>query len=339
MMSKHRQDCKYKIEEDMRQIMALLKKREDAGKAKLRLNVMPWFKLPDADARDIVDFALEMRSLYDTDMLRTDKIKIHPENAWLSRGATQLVPYLPANPGAAPTWGAYGVSPGRLFEMINRANTNGLDVITHADGSRLIKRMVDIIVEAKRHYPAARNRLDHLTSMDNETRDRMVLHNIPSNASPLFYNELDSGRDGAELFKIMQRAFAIEAHGQYTELAQMYDNLSLSGDAPGAPIERAYPASLFQQAMTLIEPSIPGAKPFPYWRPTMTIDQVLHAYTVAPAWQMRMEKVIGSLDVGKYADIAIWKKNLRDIAPANMIAEAVVVGTLLNGEFTHRDGM
>ena len=71
----------------------------------------------------------------------------------------------------------------------------------------------------------------------------------------------------------------------------------------------------------------------------MTIDQVLHAYTVAPAWQMRMEDVIGTLEIGKYADIAIWEKNLREIAPENMIEEANVIGTLLNGEFTHREGM
>lgn len=325
--------------EDMRDIMAVMKAREDNGQLKMRFNIMPWFKLPDADPQTVIDFAVEMRKLYNTDMLRTDKIKIHPENAWLSRGATQLEAYLPENPGDAPTWGEYGVSPDRLFEVVNRANLNDLDVITHADGSRLIKRLVDIIIEAKKHYPNARNRLDHLTSMDNETRDKMVLHNIPSNASPLFYNELDSGRNGVELFKVIPGAFAREAHGQYTELAQMYDNLSLSGDAPGAPIERAYPAYLFQQSMTLVEPSIEGALPFPDWRPTMTIDQVLNAYTVAPAWQMGMEDVIGSLEVGKYADIAIWQKSLREIAPENMIEEAIVIGTLLNGEFTHRDGL
>ncbi len=91
--------------------------------------------------------------------------------------------------------------------------------------------------------------------------------------------------------------------------------------------------------MTLVEPTIEGAEPFPDWRPKMTIDQVLNAYTVAPAWQMGMEDVIGSLEVGKYADIAIWDKNLREIDAENMIAEAIVVGTLLNGEFTHRDGI
>ena len=119
----------------------------------------------------------------------------------------------------------------------------------------------------------------------------------------------------------------------------MYDNLWLSGDAPGAPIQRAYPAYLFQQSMTLIEPSIDGAEPFPDWRPKMTIDQVLNAYTRAPAWQMGMEDVIGSLEVGKYADIAIWEKNLREISGENMIEEATVAGTLLNGEFTYRGGM
>ena len=172
--------------DDMRQIMAVMKGREDNDQLKMRFNVMPWFKLPDADPQDIVDFALEMQALYDTDMLRTDKIKIHPENAWLSRGATQLVPYLLANEGDPLTWGTYGVNPERLFEVVNRANAASLDVITHADGSRLIKRLVDIIIEGKQHDPDARNRLDHLTSMDNETRDKMVLHNIPSNASPLF---------------------------------------------------------------------------------------------------------------------------------------------------------
>ena len=71
----------------------------------------------------------------------------------------------------------------------------------------------------------------------------------------------------------------------------------------------------------------------------MTLDQALHAYTVAPAWQMGMEDVIGSLEVGKYADMAIFEKSLRDVAPLELIEKAKVVGTLLGGEFTHREGL
>jgi predicted amidohydrolase YtcJ len=52
-----------------------------------------------------------------------------------------------------------------------------------------------------------------------------------------------------------------------------------------------------------------------------------------------MENKIGSLEVGKCADMAIFAKSLRKIAPEHLIEQAKVVGTLLNGKFTYRDGM
>ncbi|WP_020415454.1 amidohydrolase [Microbulbifer variabilis] len=325
--------------EDMREIMAILKRRADRGEAQMRLNVMPMFKLPDADPQEFVDFTLEMKSLYNDDMVRVDKVKIHPELAWNQRGATQLVPYLPENKDDAPTWGKYGVTPDRIFEVINRANKNGLDVITHADGARLIKRLTEIIIEAKKHYPDARNRLDHISMMDLETREKVVKNNIPTNATPMFVNELDAGLKGKVIYQYMPRDYIEEALSPYQELANKYDNVSLSGDTPAAPIDRAYPIYLMQQSMTNKEPSIEGSTAFPPWRPTLTIDQALHAYTVAPAWQMRMEDKIGSIEVGKYADMAIFEKSLRDIEPDNLIEEAKVVGTLLNGKFTHRENL
>ncbi|MGI9329296.1 MAG: amidohydrolase [Gammaproteobacteria bacterium] len=327
------------MKKDMRDIMEILQTRADSGEAQIRLNVLPFFKLPDSDPQDVVDFALEMNKTYDSDMLRVDKIKIHPELAWNTRGASQLVPYLPENEGDAPTWGSFGVSPDRLFEVVNRANMNGLDVITHADGARLVKRLTDIIIEAKEYYPDARNRLDHISMMDNATRAKVVEHNIPTNATPMFCNELDAGLKGEEIFRFMERDYVEEAYGQYTELANLYQNVSLSGDTPGTTIDKAYPVYLMQQAMTLTEPSMEGASHFPDWRPKMTIDQALHAYTVAPAWQMKMEDKIGSIEVGKYADLAIFEKSLREIEPENLIEEAKVEGTILGGEFTYRDGI
>ncbi len=324
---------------DMRDIMPILKRRAESGEAQMRLNVMPMFKLPDADPQQFVDFVVEMRESYNDDMVRVNKIKIHPKLAWNSRGATQLVPYLPAKKGDAPTWGGYGVSPDRMFEAVNRANMNDIDVVTHADGARLIKRLTDIIIEAKEHYPNARNRLDHISMMDSATMAKVVEHNIPTNATPMFCNEMDAGIAGADIFKFMPREYIEDAYGNYTELAQRYGNMSLSGDSPGIAIDKAYPVYLMQQAMTLVEPTIEGSSHFPPWRPKLTIDQALHAYTMAPAWQMGMEDVIGSLEVGKYADMAIFEKSLRDIKPQNLIEQANVVGTLLGGEFTHLDGM
>jgi hypothetical protein len=67
---------------------------------------------------------------------------------------------------------------------------------------------------------------------------------------------------------------------------------------------------------------------------TLTVSLPFHG-----CWQLRMENKIGSLEVGKYADMAIFAKSLRKIAPEHLIEQAKVVGTLLNGKFTYRDGM
>ncbi|WP_420582750.1 amidohydrolase [Reichenbachiella sp.] len=327
------------MKKDMRDIMKILKKRVDNGEAQMRLNVMPMFKLPDADPQDVVDFTLEMRESYNDDMLRVNNVKIHPELAWASRGATQLKPYKKANPEDAFTWGDYGVSPDRMYEVVNRANMSGLDIITHADGARLVKRLTDIYIEAKENYGDVRNRLDHISMMDNATKEKVIANNIPTNATPVFINEMDAGMEGKDIFATMDEDYVKECYAQYTEIAKRYKNLSLSGDTPGSSIDKAYPAYLMQQAMTLVEPSLEGSKPFPTWRPKMTIDEALHAYTVAPAWQMRMEDKIGSIEVGKYADMAIFEKSLRDIKPENLVKESICVGTILNGEFTHKEGL
>ncbi|MXU65953.1 hypothetical protein [Oceanomicrobium pacificus] len=62
-------------------------------------------------------------------------------------------------------------------------------------------------------------------------------------------------------------------------------------------------------------------------------------WTRVTACQTSIKDVIGSLEAGTTADLAIWQKTLRDNDPGNMIEEALVAGTMPNSEFTHRDGM
>ena len=48
-----------------------------------------------------------------------------------------------------------------------------------------------------------------------------------------------------------------------------------------------------------------------------------------------MEDKIGSLEVGKYADIVILEENLFDVPPRN-IADVKVLATMMNGKFTYQ---
>lgn len=47
----------------------------------------------------------------------------------------------------------------------------------------------------------------------------------------------------------------------------------------------------------------------------LTVEQAIRAMTIDAAWQLRMEGVIGSLAVGKYADVVVLEKNPFEVDP------------------------
>ena len=64
------------------------------------------------------------------------------------------------------------------------------------------------------------------------------------------------------------------------------------------------------------------------------MEQALSAYTIDAAYQLGMEGRIGSLEVGKFADLVVLDKNLIEI-PTEKISEINVLMTMMNGAVTH----
>lgn len=57
---------------------------------------------------------------------------------------------------------------------------------------------------------------------------------------------------------------------------------------------------------------------------------MIEAYTINGAYQMKLNDVQGSIEVGKRADLVVLDRNLFEI-PASEISDAKVVMTLFNG--------
>ena len=95
-----------------------------------------------------------------------------------------------------------------MFELVNRANMNDINVVTHADGARLNRRLISLYIEVKEKYPNAGNRLDHLTTIASVDRQRIIDNRIPANITPGFVNDADSGPDGVELYKVFKKDYA-----------------------------------------------------------------------------------------------------------------------------------
>lgn len=68
----------------------------------------------------------------------------------------------------------------------------------------------------------------------------------------------------------------------------------------------------------------------------LSMDDVITAYTISNAYQMGMEDKIGSIEVGKYADMVILDRNLFEV-PIEEVYMTQVCETIMNGETTYND--
>ncbi|HQN23197.1 MAG TPA: amidohydrolase family protein, partial [Thermotogota bacterium] len=68
----------------------------------------------------------------------------------------------------------------------------------------------------------------------------------------------------------------------------------------------------------------------------ITIDEAIRGYTINAAYQLFMEDIVGSIEVGKFADMIILSENPRE-TPLDKISEIKVLATYINGEVFWED--
>jgi len=124
---------------------------------------------------------------------------------------------------------------------------------------------------------------------------------------------------------------------QLTMYAKVFDNgnkVSISADIPSVSLEHVGLLFQMQTAMTIKDPCKPDSKVLPPRREGITLEQAIQAVTINPAWQIRMEDKIESIEVGKYADLVVLSKNLFDVEPQD-ISKGNVEMTMMDGKITH----
>ena len=66
----------------------------------------------------------------------------------------------------------------------------------------------------------------------------------------------------------------------------------------------------------------------------ITIKEALRTYTIWAAKCLLMEDIVGSVEVGKYADLTVWSQDLYTISVED-IKDAKVSMTILGGEIVY----
>lgn len=203
------------------------------------------------------------------------------------------------------------------FEVYHRA---GLTIHSHTNGDEASLAAIDAVerVLARAPRPDHRHTLQHGQMIDRPMFDRMAQLGLSANlfANHLWYwgdqhHDMTMGPDRAH--RLDDCRAALDAGVR----------LAIHSDAPVTPLAPLFTAWC---AVNRVTPSgrVLGASQ------RLRVDEALHAITLGPAWTLKLDHEIGSIEVGKRADFAVLGDDPFAVDPM-ALKDIPVWGTVLGG--------
>jgi predicted amidohydrolase YtcJ len=257
---------------------------------------------------------------YVTDRLSVKGVKVYGDGALGSRGACLLHPY-----SDKPDWTGFLLSSPAHFDSIAAKLINtDFQMCTHAIGDSANRTILNVYAKYLKGKNDKRWRIEHAQILNPADfhlfGDNSIVPSVqPTHGTSDMYWAGD--RIGGERLK---GGYA------YKQLLEQNNWLPLGTDFP---VEEINPFKTFLAAVARQD-----SKGFPadgfQMENALTREQTIRGMTIWAAKANRMEKQVGSLEVGKKADFIILDKDLMKVA-TDSILQVKVLKTYLNGERVH----
>jgi len=257
---------------------------------------------------------------YVTDRLSVKGVKVYGDGALGSRGACLLHPY-----SDKPDWSGFLLSSPAHFDSIAAKLINtDFQMCTHAIGDSANRTILNVYAKYLKGKNDKRWRIEHAQIVHPADfhlfGDNSIVPSVqPTHGTSDMYWAGD--RLGTERLK---GGYA------YKQLLEQNNWLPLGTDFP---VEEINPFKTFLAAVARQD-----SKGFPadgfQMENALTREQTIRGMTIWAAKANRMEKQVGSLEVGKKADFIILDQDLMKVA-TDRILQIKVLKTYLNGERVH----
>ena len=301
----------------------IFKKLYAAGTIKLRIYKAVYG--PGSNATRLLNEGPTLGAFENRFTVRT--IKVISDGALGSRGAALLGPYS----DAPDTSGFLTVKAEELRPMLVDALRKGIQVETHAIGDRANRFILDEYERAFNAVPLAerkiaqpRWRVEHAQIVNPTDIPRFAkLGVIPS---------MQPSHAIGDLFFAPSRLGFERLAGAYAWESFIKSGVVVPGGSD-APVERGEPMIEFYAAVARKDQkgfSTEG------WHPeeAVTREQALKMFTIWPAYAAFEEKLRGSIETGKLADLTILSADIMTI-PELEILKTRCVMTVINGEIVY----
>ena len=288
---------------------------EVTGRPDFPARIVPLRVFFGMSAEEIVTYVVKLKS-QSTEQLRLGRIKAVADGSIQGFSARMR---WPGYYNGAPN-GLWYTSPDQMLELYKRALAAGVQVHTHTNGDQATQMALDMLEPALKAHPSPDHRftLQHCQLADAAQFRKMAAMDMCVNlfANHHFYwgdehYRLTVGPERAERMNACRTALASGVP------------MAIHSDAPVTPLGPLFTA---WEAMNRITASGrtqgEGEK--------ISVAEALYAITIGAAYTLHLDHEIGSIEIGKKADLAVLEDDPTEVDPTEL-KDIKVWGTVQNG--------
>ncbi len=267
----------------MPDLLAVYKKMDREGKLPIRIHAVP-IVLPDGGTEP-----LPLPELFESENLVVNTVKFFADGGLSGQTAALSRPYKGTN-----YKGILRLDPSQFYQLALEAQSKGFQVATHAIGDEAISLVINTYEQLYKTQPdAPRHRIEHLGLPGKEHLRRIADMGLHVVTQPIFIKEL-----GRNFRQSLDDAFLADCY-PFRSMLDHGINVAFSTDAP--VVKDLRPLSCIAAAMDRKDMDGEVISP----KEKIGLDDSLYAYTMGSAKANRVEGKVGSIEVGKEADLVV----------------------------------
>lgn len=305
---------------------------DNEGQLPLRLSLTHYINTP-ALAEAAVETLNRYAKQFKSDHVWVDTLKITTDSVLENQKAAMLAPYV-----STGDRGALMFDKEALGKMVVGSASKGYNVISHAIGDWAVRENLDTFEEARKSgHDKAIFTVTHTQMVQPEDRYRFanldVIVQTTGNwaiPNPSYIEHIGKNR-----YETLQ--FPFRSWGDSGAI------VALGSDWPATPGGFEIGVNPFinmQSAMNRIAPSeyveALGSllEKLPPFNQVLTLKEAVQGYTLNGAKQLGIDDKVGSIEVGKLADLILLDRNIFEI-PKDEIHATKVLATMMDGKILH----
>jgi predicted amidohydrolase YtcJ len=296
---------------------------------RLNMRVRGSFELNDLrePAAALIDRAVKFRAKWaiDPDFLRADAVKIFADGVieYPSQTAALLEPYLDVHGHPTRNRGPSYFVQDKLNQIVTAADAAGLTVHIHAIGDRAVRSALDAIADSRRRNGALDNRdqIAHLELIDPADFPRFKELGVIANFQLLWAKRDDYVETATIPYLGPQRSMYLYPARALRDAGA----LIVGGSDWSVSSFDAFVA--MEHAITRSESK---GRPALLPEQSLTLQDMVDAYTINAASALKQERATGSLENGKRGDFIVLDRDIFAIDPFELHMTQVIA-TYLDG--------